>query len=97
VHRDNARRTRKRKKLYVGFLNSAIESLDTALNNEEKEELDVEDKLAERDLTKRERGPEKEKEGIMATGGGSASDGGNEMLTGSVTSVDEDGSALKTM
>ena len=52
-NRDNARRTRKRKKLYVTFLNNAIEALEVALKadaaatltiaeeGEEEEDMDV--------------------------------------------------------
>jgi len=31
-NRDNARRTRKRKKLYIAFLNNALEALENVLN-----------------------------------------------------------------
>jgi hypothetical protein len=35
-NRDNARRTRKRKKLYIAFLNNALEALENVLNPKEE-------------------------------------------------------------
>lgn len=57
-NRDNARRTRKRKKLYVAFLNNAIEALEIALTAE-GEELDTVDETG----SKRGRGRPRKSEG----------------------------------
>ena len=46
--RDNARRTRKRKKLYVTFLNNAIEALEVALQSEGEILEDCDDIIAKR-------------------------------------------------
>ena len=41
-NRDNARRTRKRKKLYIAFLNKALEALENVLNPREPEAVKTE-------------------------------------------------------
>ena len=44
-NRDNARRTRKRKKLYIAFLNKALEALENVLNPREPEAVKTENNV----------------------------------------------------
>ena len=49
-NRDNARRTRKRKKLYIAFLNNALESLENVLNPKESSSDNNADNLNEKNV-----------------------------------------------
>ena len=49
-NRDNARRTRKRKKLYIAFLNNALESLENVLNPKESSSDSNADNLNEKNV-----------------------------------------------